>query len=119
VLLLLLLFLWALAVLVGVALLPFRLARWVSAYLIVVSTTAVAFSILIALAGVLGGSRLGEVFELGKWSEMLALVGFGLGAIGGAAVGAITGFVVMVAFHLRARRHREKARAASAPSTVA
>ena len=109
---LLLLFLWALAVLVGVALLPFRLARWASAYLIVVSTTAVACSVIIALAGVLGGSRLGEAFALGKWSELLALVGFGLGAIGGAAVGATLGFVVVVVFHLRARRRRKKAKAA-------
>ena len=111
--LLLILAVWVLAVVLGVALLPFRPVRWAGVYLIVVSTMAVAFAGVIGWAGVWSGSRIAEVFNLGDWGQLLALAGFGLGVIGGAALGATLGFGVVLVCHLRARRRRELAKAAA------
>ena len=104
---------WVLAVVLGVALLPFRPLRWGGVYLIAVSTSAVAFAGVIGWAGLWSGSRIAEVFNLADWGGLLALSAFGLVVIGGAALGATIGFAVVLVFHLRARRRRELAKAAA------
>ena len=81
---------WLVCVLVGVVLVCFAKFRRTGIYTIVISTMATFVSFLLSTSVLYFGSKIG-----GRWSGLLVIGTYVIAIIGGAAIGALAGFLLV------------------------